>query len=455
MGDSLSEIRFAKSKVHFIGIGGIGMCGLAELLHNMGVYVQGSDMSENAQTQRLQELGIKVFKGHDATQVRDIDVVVYSSAIKRNNVEFTSALKQGVPLIPRAEALAEIMRLKRGVAVAGTHGKTTTTSMSASVFIHAHLDPTVVVGGRLDLIKSTAQLGEGEWLIAEADESDGSFNRLSPEVVIITNIDNDHMDHYLTFENLQNAFFEFASRIPFYGSLIYCGDEDKAYELFEGFPKKSVSYGFEERNDYQLKNTGSSYKVFREGQELGEFRLNVAGDHNALNAMAAILSGIMAGVPFAECVKGVEAFEGVDRRFQFKGEVGGVRVYDDYGHHPTEVKAVLKAFKQKYPNNRLITIFQPHRFSRTRDCWQDFLSCFTHTDVLKVVDIYPAGEKPIVGVDANTLTRELDHGCKEYVATLEELKQKLQTELVNGDVLLTLGAGHIWRFGEEMLEDLK
>ncbi|MEQ1665319.1 MAG: UDP-N-acetylmuramate--L-alanine ligase, partial [Bdellovibrionales bacterium] len=345
--------------MHFIGIGGIGMCGLAELMHNMGVQVKGSDISENQQTLRLREIGIKIEIGHRAENISDIDVAVYSSAVKNNNIEYAEAKRQHIPLIPRAEALAEIMRLKRGVAVAGTHGKTTTTSMVATLFLNAHLDPTIVVGGRLDLIKSTAKLGSGEWLIAEADESDGSFNRLSPEIAIITNIDNDHLDHFGNIQNLENAFYEFASRLPFYGVAIVCGDDERIKNVFKEFPKRILTYGFEKSNHFRIEGSKSHYKIFKEQELLGDFHLQIPGKHNALNALAAIITGHLAGVPYDRCLKGIEAYAGVDRRFQKKGTAFGVDYYDDYGHHPTEIKAVLAAFKEQFPDRRVVTLFQP------------------------------------------------------------------------------------------------
>lgn len=443
-------VRLAKARVHFIGIGGIGMCGLAELLHNMGVQVKGSDLSENQQTLRLRELGIKIQIGHVEENLEDVDVAVYSSAVKPSNVEFRSAKNRGVPLIPRAEALAEIMRLRRGVAIAGTHGKTTTTSMTATIFIHARFDPTIVVGGRLDLIKSTAKLGSGEWMIAEADESDGSFNRLSPEITVITNIDNDHLDHFGSMQNLEKAFVEFASRIPFYGVAIVCGDSPRVREVFNDFPKRLITYGFNKVNTYYLEGRASDYKVFRGDECLGEFKLQIPGRHNALNALAAILSGYVAGIPFERCLKGIEAYAGVDRRFQKKASVHGVDYYDDYGHHPTEVEAVLAAFKEQFPSRRLVVLFQPHRYSRTETCWGEFLTAFKDADSIGVLDIYPAGEAAIEGVTAKRLCAEINHKDCEYIESKEAAKNKYIKFLKNGDIFLTLGAGDIYKLGEEL-----
>ncbi|MCC7404390.1 MAG: UDP-N-acetylmuramate--L-alanine ligase [Bdellovibrionales bacterium] len=441
--------KLTNAKVHFIGIGGIGMCGLAELLHNMGARVTGSDMQENAQIQRLREMGVQIFIGHAADQIGDAEVVVYSSAVKAHNEEYREARRRGVPLIPRAEALAEVMRLKRGVAVAGTHGKTTTTSMTASIFLHAKLDPTIVVGGRLDVIKSTAQLGHGEWLIAEADESDGSFNRLSPEIVIITNIDNDHLDYYKDFENLKNAFYDFASRVPFYGSVILCGDDSKIREVFADFPKRTLYYGFNADNDYVLEGARGQYRVRSQDGVLGELVVPLPGRHNALNALAAVLTGMAAGLEFDAAVDGVRQFRGVDRRFQKRGEAGGIFFYDDYGHHPTEVSAVLAAFKEGFPDRRLVVLFQPHRYSRTQLCWEQFLSCFKDANLLFVTDIYPAGEPVIQGIESPLLVEQMHHPSAKFISgeTPEGLRQ-IQSQLQPQDVLVSLGAGSVWKMGD-------
>lgn len=453
-------MRLQKSKFHFVGVGGIGMCGLAELLHNMGAIVSGSDLAENANTERLKDLGVKIFKGHAATNVGDADVVVYSSAIQYTNPEIADARAKQIPLIPRAEALAEIMRIKRGIAVAGTHGKTTTTSMTSAIFLEADLKPTIVVGGRFELIKSTALLGSGEWLIAEADESDGSFHKLSPEIAIITNIDSDHLDHFKTFENLQKSFYDFALRVPFYGTNIICGDDPMVHVLFENFPKRAQFYGFDEKNDIILKGEQGRYTLFRrdyktaEKVKLGDFHLKVPGRHNALNATAAILAGLAAGIDFATCAKGLQRFDGVDRRFHFKGEKKGIRVYDDYGHHPTEVRAVLQAFREKYPENRLVVFFQPHRYSRTQHCWHDFTTCFNQADTLLMTDIYPAGEAPIPGIHSEKLVEEMKHKNAEYFIRDPQSSTKIRERLQSGDVFITLGAGDGWKLGLEVLNKI-
>jgi UDP-N-acetylmuramate--alanine ligase len=447
-------LRLAKAKVHFIGIGGIGMCGLAELLKNLGAQVSGSDLSENAQTQRLAKMGIKIFHGHAAENVNGCEVVVYSSAVKGNNPEFVAALKNKIPLIRRAEALAELMRLKRGIAVAGTHGKTTTTSLVSSIFLAAKQDPTIVVGGRLDIIGSTAQLGKGEWLIAEADESDGTFSRLSPEVVIITNIDNDHLDHYGTFEDLQEAFVDFASRIPFYGAAIICGDDEKTRLLFQQFGKRGIFYGLNESNDFVLKKVkNGTWSVSQEGKKIVEFESAMPGEHNALNALASMIAAFQAGIDWATSAKAIEKFGGVDRRFQHKGQVEGVDFYDDYGHHPTEIRAVLKGFKERFPSRRLITVFQPHRYSRTQICWNDFLTCFQNTDQLYILDIYAAGEAPIDGVTTEKLVQEIDHPNCQHLLRKDESFTALLKSLKSGDLFLTLGAGDVSKLGEKWMQD--
>lgn len=452
-------MQLIKSKFHFIGIGGIGMCGLAELLHNMGARVSGSDLAENSNTERLKDLGVQIFRGHKAENIVDVDVVVYSSAIPSSNPEIQVARAKQIPLIPRAEALAEIMRLKRGVAVAGTHGKTTTTSMAASIFLHAKVRPTILVGGRFDLIKSTALLGDGEWLIAEADESDGSFNKLSPEIAIITNIDSDHLDYFKSFENLQKAFVAFAQKIPFYGVCIVCGDDPRVRTLFEHFPKKVIFYGFDDSNDMVIRGADGKYELFENSQQgrkkLGDFEIRVPGKHNALNAVAAIISGLKAGFSFEICQQGLLKFEGVDRRFHFKGEKSQVRVYDDYGHHPTEVRATLQGFREKFPGRRLVVLFQPHRYSRTEHCWHDFTTCFIQCDHLILTDIYPGGEAPILGITAEKLALEIKHEACSFLTKNSELAQKIFTQLKPGDVFVTLGAGDGWKVGLEILEKLK
>lgn len=453
-------MKLTEARFHFVGIGGIGMCGLAELLHNMGAFVQGSDMSVNAQTERLQSLGIQVFCGHRREQVSEVDVLVYSSAIKSSNAEMVEAKKQGISIIPRAEALAEIMRSKRGIAIAGTHGKTTTTSIMASVFLEAKWDPTIVVGGRLDLIKSTAMLGQGEWLIAEADESDGSFAKLSPEIAVITNVDADHLDHYKSFQNLQQAFYDFALKVPFYGLVIACGDDPQVRELFRDFPKRVLFYGFEEENDFILKGEKGSYCVERRHsdqdlEELGFFEVPLPGRHNALNALASILAGMATGMEFSVGAKGVAQFTGVGRRFEFKGEEADIHFYDDYAHHPTEVRATLQGFRERFSQDkRLVVMFQPHRYTRTQNMWHEFTQCFELADEVIVTDIYPGGELPIEGVTGEALAAQLIHPRVTYMSK-SDVVQGCSGFLQSKDVFLTLGAGDSWKLGMDIKDFLK
>ncbi len=450
------------SKFHFIGIGGIGMCGLAELLHGMGAKVTGSDLAVNSNVERLQELGLQVFIGHRQENVGDADVVVYSSAVNFQNPEIQFARQKKIPLIQRAEALAEIMRLKRGLAVAGSHGKTTTTSMVGSLLHHAEMNPTIVVGGRFNLIGSTARLGAGEWIVAEADESDGSFHKLHAEVSIITNIDTDHLDHYKNFENLHRAFYNFALQTPFYGLVIACGDDPVLRKTFENFPKRIVFYGFDPSNDYILNGEKGNYSLVGDslsGFEFSksspfQFELNTPGRHNALNATASVLAAFFVGAPQDSIKKSLKIFGGVDRRFHFKGEAQQIKVYDDYGHHPTEIKATLQAFREKFPTERLVVYFQPHRYSRTQLCWDEFAECFDLADVLLLEDIYAAGENPIPGISSSELLKTLRHKNKMHWPAKEKSIVDMLGHLRAKDIMITLGAGDGWKLGMSVLEEL-
>lgn len=446
-------MRLKQARFHFIGIGGIGMCGLAQLLHNMGAQVSGSDMSENQQTHNLKSLGVTVYKGHKNNNVGNVDVVVYSSAIKMDNPEIQEARTRKIPIISRAEALAEIMRLKRGIAIAGSHGKTTTTSLVSSIFLESTLDPTIVVGGVLQQIQSTAMLGQGEWLVAEADESDGSFTKLSPEIVVITNIDNDHLDYFGNFNNLQRAFFAFASLVPFYGKAIVCGDDPHTRNLFADFKKPICFYGFDEKNDFVLRGEKGTYEILKNKKGLGTFQCRFPGKHNALNSLAAIIVGMEAGLSFETCQTGIEKFTGVDRRFQFKGKKNEVSVFDDYGHHPTEIKAVLEAMREKFPHKRIVIYFQPHRYSRTQLCWDQFVDCFNLADHVFIADIYPAGEKPIDGISGEKLASSITAKSKQYLPS-DGASSNISKFLKPNDVFLTLGAGDGWKLGMKVLESL-
>ncbi len=333
----------------------------------------------------------------------------------------------------------------------------TTTSLISSIFLEANQDPTIVVGGRFERIKSTALLGKGEWLIAEADESDGSFNKLSPEIAVITNIDSDHMDHYKTFENLKRAFFDFSHRVPFYGMVIACGDDPVVRQVFENYNKRILFYGFDPKNDFVITGQNGKYVVQKKEaltdqlKTLGEFHLQMPGIHTALNATAAIAVSMAAGIDFETCALGLNKFEGVDRRFQFKGEAAGIKVYDDYGHHPTEVRATLQAFREKFPTQRLVVYFQPHRYSRTQHCWQDFKSCFLQSDVLFMADIYPAGETAIPGITSEKLLEEMKHENSFHTVKSGQQIKVISESLKSGDVFITLGAGDGWKLGLDVL----
>lgn len=446
-------MKVLQSRFHFVGIGGVGMCGIAEILIRQGAYVSGSDLSQNSNTERLQRLGAKIFNTHEAEHVREADVLVYSTAIAKDNPELLEAKKMRIPTIHRAEALAEIMRLKRGIAIAGTHGKTTTTSMVSAIMIQNEMHPTVFVGGRFDMIDSTAQLGSGEWFVAEADESDGSFHKLSPEIAVITNIDTDHLDHFRSFERVQEGFFEFGLRVSFYGHLIVCGDDPKTRKLFQSYPKKISFYGFDPENDYIIQGANRHYSLHHaaSGQTI-PYEMELPGRHNALNAAAAMICAQQAGIGLGKAAEALKTFRGADRRFQFKGDSKqGVTVYDDYGHHPTEIKAVLQAFREKFPDRRIVVYFQPHRYTRTRDCWQEFRECFHDCDVLYMSDIYPAGEAPIEGVDSQRLLSELRLKNKNYLPMNSTVVSQLRQQLKSGDVFVTLGAGNGWKIGESLL----
>ena len=455
-----------KAKFHFVGIGGIGMCGLAELLFRLGAQVTGSDLTVNANTEHLKSLGLEIAQGHRPENVNSADVVVYSSAIKGTNPEIIYAKKEKIPLIPRAEALAEIMRFhRRGIAVAGTHGKTTTTSMVSAIFLHAQVEPTIVVGGRLDLISSTAQLGNGDWIIAEADESDGSFQKLNPELAIITNIDTDHLDFFQNFENLKIAFRQFAEHVPFYGALIACGDDLILREVLSPLTKTVLYYGFSKDCDYLIEGGPGQYSLRFQDQILGQFEPKVPGRHNALNATAAIVAGLQAGFDFKTCKEGLAHFAGVDRRFHFLGDLNGILLYDDYGHHPTEICATLQGVRERFPKSKIRAFFQPHRYSRTQLCWDDFLTCFQQADEVWITDVYPAGEAPISDITGQRLADQIRHPHVRYIEKSKwidflslksgSLAQTFTQGLERGDLLLTLGAGDLYKLGPGLLSSRK
>ncbi len=455
----MSENRITQSKVHLIGIGGIGMSGIAEILVNRGARVSGSDLRSSERTEYLKNLGVQIYLDHSAENIKDVDVIVYSSAIKDDNPEKACAKDKNIPLISRAEALAELMRSKRGVAIAGTHGKTTTTSMIAQMFESAGKCPTVVSGGIVLKFGSNAKLGRGEWFIAEADESDGSFEKLSPELSVITNIDNDHLEYYGSFANLKAGFLKFADRIPFYGSIIYCGDDNDCLEIFEGFKKKAVSYGFGEENDFSIKDLGrQSFQVTRGAEVLGNFKAPLPGNHNALNALATIVVGLRAGIEFDVLKDGVEGFSGVKRRFETKAdfEEEDVTVIDDYAHHPTEIMAMLSSCKKKFLGCRIRCVFQPHRYSRLKTCWDQFKNAFDMADEVLLLDVYPAGEAVLSGFESKDLMREITNN-KVSVAegSFEEISQSLIGSARAGDVIVTLGAGDVYKVSDLVVKNFR
>ncbi|RLB26301.1 MAG: UDP-N-acetylmuramate--L-alanine ligase, partial [Deltaproteobacteria bacterium] len=393
--------RFGKIKhVHFVGIGGIGMSGIAELLINLGYEVSGSDLKETAVTRRLSSMGAQVYCGHREENVHGADVVVYSSAVRESNPEIQFAKEKAIPVIPRAEMLAELMRLKYGVAIAGAHGKTTTTSMVASILTRGGLDPTVVIGGRLDIWGgSNAKLGEGDFLVAEADESDGSFLALSPTIVVVTNIDREHMDHYGDMDALRETFVQFMNKVPFYGACVICFDCEEIQGIVPNIRKRYVSYGLSSQaelraRDLRKASTGSEFEVIFQNESLGRVEVGMPGEHNVLNALAAIGVALELGLDIRVVKEGLKELGGLGRRFQIKGSEKGIMVMDDYGHHPTEIQATLNTARECWPHKRLVVVFQPHRYTRTRDLYERFVVSFNQADVLVVMSIYPAGEEP-------------------------------------------------------------
>jgi len=413
-------------KVHFIGVGGSGMSGIAEVLLNMGYGVSGSDMKESAVTRRLGELGADVRTGHRAENVESADCVVYSSAVSMKNPEIEEAVRLQIPIIPRAEMLAELMRMKYGIAVAGTHGKTTTTSMIASVLAHAGMDPTVVTGGKLNLLGSGAKLGKGEFLVAEADESDGSFLRLSPTVAVVTNIDREHMEHYRDMEAVKASYLDFLNKVPFYGCAVVCLDHPTIQELLPLISRRCVTYGLGTQAGVRataLEHSRGrvSFDVVADGEPLGRVTLNMPGEHNVANALGAVAVSMELAIEPARIIEGLEGFKGVERRFQVKGTAGGVTVVDDYGHHPVEIKAVLKSIKDGWRGRRAVVVFQPHRYSRTKFLADEFGKCFDGADSLILTDIYAASEKAIKDISVKTIYDKVKaNGVKDVVMMAKE-----------------------------------
>lgn len=440
-------------QVHFIGVGGVGMSGLAEILRTLEFDVSGSDLRDGENTRNLRRLGVRVDLGHRADNVHGADVVVYSSAIRSDNPEVVEARLLGIPVISRAEMLAELMRLKYGVAIAGSHGKTTTTSLVATILRAAGFDPTVVVGGRMAALGSTARLGAGDLLVAEADESDGSFLRLSPTIAVVTNIDPEHLDYYGTHERLKTSFVEFIEKVPFYGLAVLCLDHPDVQDLLPRVHRRHVTYGINPQADYsarrvQVQGVSTSFEAFRRGEPLGEFTVRMPGHHNVLNTLASIAVADELEVPLDVVKSALATFHGVARRFSVVDVAEGVALIDDYGHHPAEVRATLAAARGAYNNNRVLVAFQPHRFSRTQHLFEDFARAFNDADVVFLTDIYSAGESPIEGVTSERLAEALrshgHHGAR-YVPDREELARQLAEAARPGDVVIALGAGDINR----------
>lgn len=452
-----------KYHIHFVGIGGIGMSGIAELLLNLGYRVSGSDLKTSDITRRLEKLGGIIFEGHAENQIEGADVVVVSSAVYSDNPELIAARHTSTPVIPRAEMLAELMRLKYSVAIAGAHGKTSTTSMVAAVLDTGDFDPTVVIGGQLKSVGSNALLGQGDFIVAEADESDGSFLKMSPTIAVVTNIDREHLDYYRDLDDIKAAFLNFIDRIPFYGLAVLCLDNEAIQDLIPKIQKRYTTYGMSTQADFQAENVvfedyKSRFTLQQQGRPLGEIHLNLPGIHNVYNSMASVAVGIELGIPFETIKKALETLQGVQRRLEIKGEINGITVVDDYGHHPTEIKTTLQAAKECWPDRRKVVVFQPHRYTRTKALFDDFTRAFYQSDVLVVLPIYAASEKKIKGVNSRSMCDGIrEHGHKEVIckdslpAAVSDLKEILKP----GDILLTLGAGDVWKVGEEILKKLK
>ncbi len=448
--------------IYFVGIGGVGMSGIAEVLLNLGYKVSGSDLKLTETTERLEGLGATILEGHREENVTDADVVVISSAVKPTNPEVRAARSRAIPVIPRAEMLAELMRLKYGIAVAGAHGKTTATSLIGMILDRGGISPTVVIGGKLNTINTNAILGTGDFMVVEADESDGSFLKLSPTIAVITNIDPEHLDYYQNVGEIKRTFNTFANKVPFYGLTILCLDNEHVQDLIPHLEKRYLTYGLTPQADLQAREIsvhGLSmiFKVFLHNEELGTVELKMPGLHNVHNALAAIATALELNLDFSVVQEALKTFEGVHRRFQLKGEFNQITLVDDYGHHPTEIRATLSAAKNIW-ERRLIVIFQPHRYTRTRDLFKDFLTAFNQADILLLTEIYPAGEDPLPGINAEKLFKGIkEHGHKQvhFYPDKEAIADGLLKLLNPGDVVITLGAGDIWQLGEELRDKLK
>jgi UDP-N-acetylmuramate--alanine ligase len=456
-------VKFKKiKKLHFVGIGGTGMCGIAEILWNLGYEVTGSDMRSSESTERLEKLGIRIYLVHKKENVKGADVLVISSAVKDSNPEVIFAKENKIPVIRRAEMLGELMRMKYGIGVAGTHGKTTTTSMIGHILTEAGLDPTIIVGGRVKSLGSNAKLGQGEYLVAEADEFDRSFLRLTPTIAVVTTLEAEHLDYYKDLEEIKSVFTEFVNKVPFYGSVILCLDEEAIQEIIPGIERPIVTYGLVPQADLvahsiQFSENQSFFRVRNRGKDLGEISLLVPGIHNVKNCLAALCVGLELEIPFEKMKKALSEFKGVSRRFEIKGEIDRVMIADDYAHHPTEIKATLKAARDGY-KKRIIAIFQPHLYSRTKDFYKEFGKSFFDSDLLIVTDIYPAREEPVPGITGELIvSKAKEFGHKEvfYIPRKEEIIPFLSRILRENDLVITIGAGDIYKVGENLISALK
>lgn len=452
-------------KIHFVGIGGIGMSGIAEILLDQGFGVSGSDRARSKETERLEQLGARVYEGHRAENLSaDVDTLVYSSAVPPENPELVEAQRRKIPIVRRAEMLAEVMRLKYGIGIAGTHGKTTTTSMVSLVLMEGGLDPTVIVGGKLSGLGGTnARLGKGEFIVVEADEFDRSFLSITPTVAVLTTLETDHLDCYRDLEDIKGAFIQFANKVPFYGFVVLCVDEPALLDIMPQLSKKKIiTYGLNPQADVQAvdirhKENLTTYTLLQNNKELGQITLQVPGKHNVQNSLAALAVGLELGVSFGKIRSGIEKFSGVYRRWEKKGEAGGITVYDDYAHHPTECKATLSGVKSGW-RRRVVCVFQPHLYSRTRDFYEDFGKSFLLSDVLVVTDVYPAREEPIQGVTGELIVnaaKQFGHKDANYIPDKKNVSAYLSSIVQPGDIIITMGAGDIWKYGEEFLIQLE
>jgi UDP-N-acetylmuramate--alanine ligase len=451
--------------IHFIGIGGIGMSGIAEVLCNLDFSVSGSDLKKSKNTDRLEKLGAKIYEGHAAENVGDAQVVVYSSAVKADNPEVILAKEKKIPVIPRAEMLAELMTLKPySVGVAGSHGKTSTTSMVATVLGHAGVEPTTIVGGVVDTLGSNAKLGTSDWFVIEADESDRSFLMLNPTISVVTNIDREHMESYKGMEDVMDCFTDFINKVPFYGACILCLDDPNVQSIIPLIKRRRVTYGFTAQADVSAHNIvyddhfGSRFEVFAGNDNLGEINLPVPGKHNVYNALAATAVALELEIPFEKISEAFSKFKNANRRFEFKGEAKGITVVDDYGHHPTEISATLSAAKNGSGGRRTVVVFQPHRYTRTNELMEDFARCFNNADALYILDIYAASEQPIEGVTAEVLTEKINefgHKNVQYIGDINNAADRVVEDLREGDLIITLGAGSITGLSDEILAKLK